>query len=65
MAKQEPTRPYNVWAHCRQTVSVEIRAQSLEEALEKAKELDEEDFVTVNGEYADGEFEITGVLKND
>lgn len=65
MAKQEPLQAYGVWARCRQQVSVEIRARSLEDALEKAKELEEEDFVTVNGEYCDGEFEITGVIRND
>ena len=65
MSKQEPLQAYGVWARCRQQVIVEIRARSLEDALEKSKELKEEDFVTVNGEYCDGEFEITGVLRND
>jgi len=40
-------------------------ADSLEDALAKAKNLDEEVFVDVLGEYMDGEFEITGVLAND
>jgi len=56
---------YGVWAKCYRQVILNIRAASLEEALEKAKELKNDDFVTVNGEYADGSTEIQGVLKND
>ena len=40
-------------------------ADSLEDALAKAKNLDEKVFVDVLGEYVDGNFEITGVLLDD
>jgi hypothetical protein len=63
--KNKVQKKFNVWANLRQTVSVEIVADSLEDALAKAKNLDEEVFVDVLGEYMDGEFEITGVLAND
>lgn len=63
MAKKQ--NEYGVWAKCYRQVIVNIQASSPEEALEKAKKLDDDDFVTVNGEYADGSTEIQGVLKND
>ncbi|KKK74511.1 hypothetical protein LCGC14_2883040 [marine sediment metagenome] len=55
---------YSVWAELRQTVTVDISAKSLDEALERAKELKEGEFVTVEGEYVNGKFEVTGVIKN-
>jgi hypothetical protein len=63
--KNKVQRKFNVWANLRQTVSVEIVADSLEDALAKAKNLDEKVFVDVLGEYVDGNFEITGVLADD
>ncbi len=63
MAKKQSE--YGVWAKCYRQVIVNISASSLEEAVEKAKKLDDDDFVTVNGEYADGSTDIQGVLKND
>ena len=63
--KNKVQKKFNVWANLRQTVSVEIVADSLEDALAKAKNLDEKVFVDVLGEYVDGNFEITGVLADD
>jgi len=63
--KNKVQRKFNVWANLRQTVSVEIVADSLEDALAKTKNLDEKVFVDVLGEYVDGNFEITGVLVDD
>lgn len=54
---------YSVWAKCYRDVTVEILAKSLEEAVEKSKELEDSDFVRVLGEYNDGSTEIYGVLK--
>lgn len=56
---------YGVWAKTDHLINIEIKAESLEDAVAKSKELKEEDFVEVLGEYADGNFEITGVLRND
>jgi hypothetical protein len=42
-------------------VSVEVTARSLDEALEKSKSLKVQDFVDVDGDYLDGEMEITGI----
>lgn len=61
---KEKQAEYGVWAKCYRQVIVNVTAKSLEEALEKSKGLEGDDFVTVNGEYDDGSTEITGVLKN-
>ena len=61
---KEKQNEYAVWADVQRTVIVKVSAKSLEEATEKARLLDEDEFVTVNGEHIDGEFEITGVLKS-
>jgi hypothetical protein len=53
---------YNVYARLNLEVSVEIQAQSLEEALEQARKLKEVDFVDIPGEFLDGNMQITGVL---
>lgn len=63
MAKKVYT--YGVWAKTSHLTNIEIKADSLEDAVAKAKELKEEDFVEVHGEYVDGSFEIRGVLRND
>jgi len=63
--KNKVQKKFNVWANLRQTVSAEIVADSLEDAFAKAKNLDQNFFVDVLGEYVDGNFEITGVLAED
>jgi len=44
-------------------VSIEITANSLEDALEKAKSLDAADFIDIKGDYNDSDFDITGIWK--
>ena len=44
-------------------VSTEIQAKSLEEALEKARKFKEQEFVTILGDYLDGNMEITGIYE--
>lgn len=44
---------------------MEISAASLEDALQKSKELSEDDFVTIRGEHMDGDFWISGVQEAD
>jgi len=57
-------KSYGVWAECRRQVILTVKAKTLEEAVEKSKEFEDEDFVTVNGEYTDGETRIIGVLES-
>jgi len=54
---------FNVMAELKVTSSIIIEAESLLDAVEKAKLLKDEDFVTVEGEYMDGELRITGVYE--
>jgi hypothetical protein len=56
-------KDYQVWANCHRQVALTIKARTLEEALEKSKELEGTDFVTVNGECVDADTQITGVLE--
>ena len=43
--------------------SIDIRAESLEDAIEKARTLKETDFVTVLDAYNDGSLTITGIFE--
>lgn len=61
MAKQ---KTFMVMAKCYRDVSVEIKASSLEDALEEAKELKDSDFVDVLGSYNDGSTEVYGVFES-
>lgn len=57
---------FNVMAKIIMTASIEIRAESLEDAALKCKELDESDFITVvkGGDWVDTEeFSIEGAYK--
>ena len=54
---------FNVMAELKTTSSITIEAESLLDAVEKAKLLKDEDFITVEGEYMDGELRITGVYE--
>jgi len=65
MATKEKLKTFGVWAKCNNQVIVEVSAKTLEEAVEKAKALDEDQFISINGEYVDGSFKLTGVLEND
>lgn len=56
---------FTVYAKMNITVSVEISAKHLDEALEKSKKLNQIDFITFVGDYMDGDFKINGVIEND
>lgn len=45
--------------------NVEIKAESIEDALEKSRTMDEGDFADCLGELNDGSVEITGVYTAD
>lgn len=54
---------FMVQANCERTVSLEVLAKDLDEALVKAKELKDDDFVEVLGEYQDGNTHISGIYE--
>jgi hypothetical protein len=48
-------KTFNVTACIRVEVGVEFMAEDWDSALARAKELKVEDFITINGDYQDGE----------
>ena len=62
MSTRQKIKSYQAQARINLLVSVEISAENLDEALAKAKRLEETDFVEILGEYISNEgFELTGV----
>ena len=57
-------KSFQVWAECHRQVALEIKAENLEDAIVKSKELEEDDFVTVNGDYMDESTRVTGVIES-
>jgi hypothetical protein len=62
MAKNPKT--FNVMAKLNLECGIDIKAESLEEAVEKARDLTESDFVEILGNYNDGSIEIFGLFEN-
>ena len=58
------TKIFTVLAKCYRDVSVKVKAESLEDAIVKAKELKDGDFVEIFGDYNDGSTEIYGVFQS-
>jgi hypothetical protein len=56
-------KTYSVWAKHNITSTISIKAENLTDAAEKAKALDTSDFITINGDFMDGETAVTGVLE--
>ena len=54
---------YNVIGKLKLEVAVPVTAPSLEEAIAKARELKETDFVTIDGDYMDGDIKIIGLYE--
>ena len=54
---------YSVMAKLKLEVTVPVTAPSLEEAIAKARELKETDFVTIDGDYMDGDIKIIGLYE--
>ena len=54
---------YNVIGKLKLEVTVPVTAPSLEEAIAKARELKETDFVTIDGDYMDGDIKIIGLYE--
>ena len=53
MTTKKIVNTYSIYAKIQVDVSVEISASSLENALEKARELETDDFIEVKGELND------------
>ena len=58
-------KSFSVMAKVEIETSITIRAESLEDAVEKATNLKEADFVEIHGEFVGGEVKITGCYEND
>jgi hypothetical protein len=64
-AKTQKTKTYTVHAVSKSLVYIDIQAKDLDEALAKAKDLGEKDFVDILGECVDGSFCIVGLNEAD
>jgi hypothetical protein len=62
MAAAKKQQSYTVQARIVVEGDLEVRAESLDEALAKAKELKLDDFITVTGGHNDSSLRITGVF---
>ena len=62
--KNQPTKQYSIQAVLNQVVDVNVSAHSLEEALAKARGLDEGEFVQIVGDLTDSDFRVTAVLEH-
>ena len=58
-------KSFTVMAKVHIDCGISIRAESLEDALDKSKNLGETDFVTVLGDFNDGKLSITGVFEDE
>ena len=60
----QPLKQYDVTARMILLVQHTIKAESLVDALEQSRGMNEQDFVKFKGEYVDGSIKITGVSKS-
>jgi len=58
------TKSFSIYATLTVDVGVDIQANSLSDAIERSKELEVTDFITILGEYNDGKLKITGAFEN-
>lgn len=56
----KPLEEFIITANLKLQVDITIRAESLEDAVQRSKELKVHDFVSIKGEYNDGVLKITG-----
>lgn len=60
--KKQKIKDFTVYAQVNINCTKQVSAYTLEEAMIKAKEFNEHDFVEILGDYNDGDFEILGVI---
>lgn len=58
-------KTYHVMAELDLQVGIDIKATSMEDALQQARKLDEQSFVTIEGEYLDGHWSLYGIYKKE
>lgn len=63
MKEKVKTKTFNVTARLGLEVNIEISASSLEDAVQKSKNLTHTDFVDILGDFNDGEMKINGVFE--
>lgn len=63
MSKKSKDRPFTVLIELKLFTDTEIYAESLEEALEKARGLKITDVIQFEGSHNDSEFKVTGVFE--
>ena len=58
-------RSFTVMAKVEIDCNISIRAESLEDAVDKSAKLTETDFVEIHGDYIDGKLKISGCYEDD
>lgn len=64
MSKKCAPSTYSVTARLVIISSIDVAAKSFEEALEKAKTLKEQDFVTIDGDHIDSSIRLSNISAN-
>lgn len=54
-------KTYHIQADIKTLVSIEIKAENMRDAIAQSEALQVQDFITIDGEYIDGELDITGI----
>jgi hypothetical protein len=62
--KKPTLKSFEIMAKVEVDCSITIDAASLEDALMKAKDLKEDDFVNIIGDWIDGSLDVYGVYKS-
>ena len=62
---KDKQKDFEVQAKLELLVSITVTAKDLNEAVEKSKELHENDFTDFLGDYIDGSFRVTGVYESN
>lgn len=64
MRTKNRTKTFSVSADVRLWTSINVEANTLEDALQKARDLKVTDFIDIPGEHNDSQLEIVGVSDN-
>ena len=64
MKNSKTLKTFSVNADLKIWAGIEIKAESLEDALEQGRKLKELDFITVKGEFLDGSIKLSGLYES-
>ena len=64
MKKIKRLKSFTIYADITINCGIDIKAESIEDAIEKSRKLDVTDFVEIFGDYNDGSITIQGVFEN-